>query len=86
MARSSFRLSASRRRPELSKEHGSRHRAALGISEETDALALVVSEESGEISLAVGGELERNLDKSQLAIRLHYHLLTDADSSLRRGR
>lgn len=72
--------------PELSKEHGSRHRAALGISEETDALALVVSEESGEISLAVGGELERNLDKSQLAMRLHYHLLTDADSSLWRGR
>ncbi len=67
--------------PELSKEHGSRHRAALGISEETDALALVVSEETGEISLAVGGELERNLDATQLAARLHFYLVTDADES-----
>ncbi|MEO7795580.1 MAG: diadenylate cyclase CdaA [Thermoanaerobaculia bacterium] len=69
--------------PELSKEHGSRHRAALGISEETDALALVVSEETGEVSLAVGGELERHLDKSQLNGRLHFHLFTDAESRTR---
>lgn len=67
--------------PELSKEHGSRHRAALGISEETDALALVVSEESGEISLAVAGELERHLDKERLGARLHFHLATDAEAS-----
>jgi len=72
--------------PELSKEHGSRHRAALGISEETDALALVVSEETGEISLAVAGELERRLDKTQLAARLHFHLVTDAESSARESR
>lgn len=61
--------------PELSKEHGSRHRAALGISEETDAVALVVSEETGEISLAVGGELERHVDRAGLARRLHFHLV-----------
>ena len=72
--------------PELSKEHGSRHRAALGISEETDALALVVSEESGEISLAVAGELERRLDKAQLSARLRFHLVTDADSTSRETR
>ena len=72
--------------PELSKEHGSRHRAALGISEETDALALVVSEETGEISLAVGGELERHLDRAQLARRLHFHLVTDADATPRETR
>jgi diadenylate cyclase len=72
--------------PELSKEHGSRHRAALGISEETDALALVVSEESGEISLAVGGELERHLDKAQLSARLRFHLVTDVDASSREER
>ena len=48
--------------PELSKEFGTRHRAALGIIEETDAVAVVVSEETGEIALAVGGQLERDLD------------------------
>jgi diadenylate cyclase len=56
--------------PELSKEHGSRHRAALGISEETDSVALVVSEENGEISLALGGELRRGLDGPGLAVEL----------------
>ncbi len=72
--------------PELSKEHGSRHRAALGISEETDALALIVSEETGEISLAVGGDLERNLDTAQLASRLDFHLVTDTQASRRGNR
>lgn len=56
--------------PELSKEIGSRHRAALGISEETDAVALVVSEETGDISLAVGGRLERRIEPRGLRTRL----------------
>ena len=43
--------------PELSKGYGTRHRAALGITEETDAVAVVVSEETGRISVAVDGEL-----------------------------
>jgi diadenylate cyclase len=61
--------------PELSKEVGSRHRAALGISEETDAVALVVSEETGQISLAVSGRLEHDLDAKRLRARLHDLLL-----------
>ena len=49
---------------------GTRHRAALGISEETDAVVLVVSEESGRISLAVGGHMESPLDREALRGRL----------------
>ena len=51
----------------IPKELGLRHRAALGISQETDALAIIVSEETGSISVAYQGELERMLtnDKSK---------------------
>ena len=49
---------------------GTRHRAAVGITEETDAVAVVVSEESGSISLASGGSIELNLSVEQLAGRL----------------
>jgi len=59
------------RTAELSKEYGTRHRAALGISEETDAVALVVSEESGHTSLAVDGRIESPIDESALRRRLH---------------
>jgi len=50
---------------------GLRHRAAMGITEESDAIALVVSEETGAISLAINGKLEQNLDEETLRERLN---------------
>ena len=52
--------------PQLSRELGSRHRAAIGVTEDTDALAVVVSEETGVISLVVGGHIRRELDGASL--------------------
>jgi diadenylate cyclase len=63
--------------PELSKELGSRHRAALGISEETDAVAVIVSEENGEVSIAHAGVIEGRLDAKALRSRLHQLLVTE---------
>jgi diadenylate cyclase len=51
-----------------------RHLAALGLSQETDAAVVVVSEETGTISLALEGNLERGLDKDQLRSRLQKYL------------
>lgn len=52
--------------PQLSPALGSRHRAAIGVTEDTDAVAVVVSEETGVISLVVGGEIRRDLDARSL--------------------
>ena len=54
-------------KPRLSKELGTRHRAAIGVTEETDAVAIIVSEETGAISFAHDGEMERYLDPDTLA-------------------
>lgn len=56
--------------PSLEAHLGTRHRAGLGLTEDTDAICVIVSEETGIISLAVGGKLERNLDQRQLDARL----------------
>lgn len=57
-------------KPRLSKELGTRHRAAIGVTEETDAVAIIVSEETGAISFAHDGEIERYLDPDTLRLRL----------------
>ncbi len=52
--------------PQISRELGTRHRAAIGITEETDAVAIVVSEETGSISMVMRGKMVRNLDTDSL--------------------
>ncbi|MDQ0256050.1 diadenylate cyclase [Evansella vedderi] len=61
--------------PFISKELGTRHRAALGVSEVTDSLTLVVSEETGGISVTKNGELHRNLDEDALRTLLENELI-----------
>jgi diadenylate cyclase len=56
--------------PVLSTQFGTRHRAAIGITEETDAISVVVSEETGSISIAVGGQIEHDITVEYLRERL----------------
>jgi diadenylate cyclase len=56
--------------PRLSRELGTRHRAAIGLTEESDAAAIVVSEETGKISIALDGKIERGLTPDDLRGRL----------------
>ena len=71
---------------DLSKDLGTRHRAGVGISEVTDSLTVIVSEETGKISLAYGGVLERGLNAEQLKERLQVTLnnKTSEDRSTRK--
>lgn len=65
------------RQTDLPSELGTRHRAALGISDETDAVAIVVSEETGAISAAYGGEMTPDLDSRSLRNFLFRHLIRE---------
>ncbi|MEG1427217.1 MAG: diadenylate cyclase CdaA [Oscillospiraceae bacterium] len=69
----------------LSDALGTRHRAALGISEESDAVVVVVSEETGQISVAMNGVLKRNYNKDTLREMLDSCLLPDEDGQSRSG-
>ncbi|MBQ3935277.1 MAG: diadenylate cyclase CdaA [Clostridia bacterium] len=62
---------------EIIKDLGTRHRAGIGMSEDSDAVVLIVSEETGVISVAVEGELQRNFNKTTLESYLYQQLLTD---------
>jgi diadenylate cyclase len=59
--------------PALSTKLGTRHRAAIGITEETDCLAIVVSEENGRISVAAFGEIDLDLSTEQVGQRITSH-------------
>jgi diadenylate cyclase len=72
--------------PRPGKQYGSRHRAAIGLTEENDAIALVVSEETGRISLAVDGEIEQPSDSTALRERLRALMLQGRDHSRRASR
>ena len=56
----------------LSKELGTRHRAGVGISEGTDSFTIIVSEETGAVSVAVGGSIIRDIDRDSLRNKLEY--------------
>jgi diadenylate cyclase len=61
---------------DINRDLGTRHRAAIGMSENSDAVVIVVSEETGTISIAVDGQLRRNYDQNSLKIELS-NLLTE---------
>ena len=67
----------------LSKELGTRHRAGVGISEVTDSMTVIVSEETGSISVAYRGELYRNLGADELEIKLESIQNKQADEKKR---
>jgi diadenylate cyclase len=69
--------------PYLSHSLGTRHRAALGLSEEVDAIVLIVSEETGLMSFAVGGRLTQGLTKEELADGLKIHLTARKEADMR---
>ncbi len=72
--------------PGISAELGTRHRAAIGLTEETDAFAIVVSEETGVISVAVRGQMTRNLDGESLRRLLDEFAVDEIAKSARRRR
>lgn len=70
---------------DISKDLGTRHRAAVGISEVSDSLTIVVSEETGKVSIALEGELYRNVDAEFLKNKLTYIQKREQDSTKKKS-
>jgi diadenylate cyclase len=70
--------------PKLAKELGSRHRAAIGLTEENDSIAIVVSEQTGGISVVSDGQIEQHLTADALRTRLRSLVLQRRTPSPRR--
>lgn len=64
----------------FSKRLGTRHRAAIGISEESDAIAIIVSEETGRVSVAIGGKLNYNLSVDEVKLIILDELMPKSDT------
>lgn len=69
----------------VSAELGTRHRAAIGMSENSDAVVVVVSEETGQISIAIGGKLTRNYNRGTLSETLSAELIGETSGAQRPG-
>lgn len=70
----------------LSYDLGTRHRAAIGMSENSDAIVCVVSEETGHISIAIGGVIHKNLSKEQMSIKLKNILVPNQNKKSKRSK
>lgn len=70
----------------ISRELGTRHRAGVGMSENSDAVVVIVSEETGNISVAVGGKLERDFTPESLRVKLSNELAPTSDEDENAGR
>ncbi|MFD1775413.1 diadenylate cyclase CdaA [Paenibacillus rhizophilus] len=71
--------------PFISKELGTRHRAGIGISEVTDAVSVIVSEETGQISLAINGQVVRDIKEESLISKLYEELRTHSSLNEKRN-
>ena len=70
-------------KPALARHLGTRHRAAIGVTEETDCLSLIVSEETGRISMASAGEIEINVSPERLEARITEHIIRRPGAKIR---
>lgn len=71
---------------DVPKDYGTRHRAAIGMSEISDAVIVIVSEETGGISIAQGGELRRDVEPARLQQILQRYFVREEPRKFRRGR
>ena len=72
--------------PDIIKDLGTRHRAAIGMSENSDAVVVVVSEETGVVSIALEGAFTRGFNKETLTDALRRYLITDAENGVQRAK